>query len=37
MIIAFSDGFSNNDLSGQPLTNAEYEPPIRQVLAAHIF
>jgi AcrR family transcriptional regulator len=37
MIIAFSDGFSNNDLSGQPLTNAEYEPLIRQVLAAHIF
>lgn len=37
MIIAFSDGFTNNDLSSEPLTNAEYEPLIRQLLAAHVF
>jgi len=37
MIIAFSDGFTNNDMSSRPLTNAEYEPLLRQMLDAHVF
>ena len=37
MIIALSDGFTNNDLSRTPLTDAEYEPLIRQLLASHVF
>ena len=36
MIIALSDGFTNNDLSKSPLTDAEYEPLIRQLLASHV-
>jgi len=37
MLIAFSDGFTNNDLSGESITDAEYEPLIRQLLATHVF
>jgi len=37
MLITCSDGFTNNDLSDEPITNAEYEPLIRQLLAAHVF
>ena len=37
MIIALSDGFTNNDLSDEPITNSDYEPLIRQLLAAHVF
>jgi len=37
MLITCSDGFTNNDLSDEPITNAEYEPLIRQLLVAHVF
>lgn len=37
MIIAFSDGFTNNDLAKDPITDAEYEPLIRDLLASHVF
>jgi len=37
MLIAFSDGFTNNDLNKEPITNSDYEPLIRQLLATHVF
>ena len=37
MLIAFSDGFTNNDLNEEPITNSDYEPLIRQLLATHVF
>lgn len=37
MLITCSDGFTNNDLSDEPITNSDYEPLIRQLLAAHVF
>jgi len=37
MIIAFSDGFTNNDLNEEPITNSDYEPLLRQLLATHVF
>lgn len=37
MFLSFSDGFSNNDLVEQPITDDEYLPLIRALLAAHVF
>jgi len=37
MLITCSDGFTNNDLSDEPITNSDYEPLIRQLLATHVF
>lgn len=37
MLLTFSDGFTNNDLSSEPITDSDYEPLIRHLLAAHVF
>lgn len=37
MIIALSDGFTNNDLSKDPISDEQYEPLIRDLLTSHVF
>lgn len=37
MIVAFSDGFSNGDLSPEPFTNDLYMPLISDLLKRHVF